>query len=115
MSRKKGRRYSDVESIRPSRPTVAHPNWKRRHKARAAEAIGSIRDAGIAFAKHGGWLRVLNSGQHWQIIYGAGPIRIIEWWPSTAKMVVDTDWKHGVHVHRWQDVLKFSIRRRRLA
>jgi hypothetical protein len=33
---------------------------------------------------------------HWQV--KRGPI-LIEWWPRTAKMVVNKQWNKGVHVH----------------
>jgi len=41
-------------------------------------------------------LRIQNHNQHWIVTSGD---LIAEYWPSTAKCVINKQWKRGVHVH----------------
>jgi len=41
-------------------------------------------------------LDIKNDGQHWQIKQGS---ITIDWWPSTAKMVINQQYDEGIHVH----------------
>ena len=46
------------------------------------------------------------NGHHW---IASKEKMIIEWWPSSAKVIVDKNWKKGVHVHdayQFQKLLK---------
>lgn len=45
-------------------------------------------------------LRISNGGHHW--VFTRGSLRV-EWWPSSAKLVVNQHYDDGVHVH---DVLQ---------
>lgn len=47
-------------------------------------------------------LKILNNGQHWQFMRGS---MIAEWWPSSAKLVINKNWRGGIHCHDWQQVL----------
>lgn len=51
-----------------------------------------------------------NNGHHWVFDCGlvgnpGGPCRdrlLIEWWPSSAKLVIRKNWNGGIHVHDWK-------------
>jgi len=46
-------------------------------------------------------LRVLNDGHHWLI---QKPGLMAEWWPSSAKLVLNRDYGRDYHAAHWQDV-----------
>lgn len=46
--------------------------------------------------KQGYVLRILNEGEHWQVKHGGN---CFDWWPRTAKLVINQNWKNGIHVH----------------
>ena len=46
-------------------------------------------------------LRVLNDGHHWLF---QQPGLIAEWWPSSAKLVLNRDYLHGHHAPHWPEV-----------
>ena len=46
---------------------------------------------------HGIILAIKNEGHHW--IATLSPALIAEWWPSSAKVVFNKDWDHGIHCH----------------
>ena len=37
-----------------------------------------------------------NEGHHWQIRFGK---TVLDWYPATAKLIVNKQWKVGIHVH----------------
>ena len=39
---------------------------------------------------------ISNNNHHWKL-YTKG--KIAEWWPSSAKLVFDKEWKKGIHCH----------------
>lgn len=41
-------------------------------------------------------LRITNDGHHWQFIKTSF---VAEWWPSSAKLVINKRWDDGVHCH----------------
>jgi len=45
--------------------------------------------------------RYLNNGEHWQV---KAFDWCFDWWPRTAKLVIDQNYKHGIHVH---DIVQF--------
>lgn len=53
-------------------------------------------------------LQIANDGQHWMF---ARPGLIAEWWPSSAKLVFNKQWRRGVHCHDWQQVFREIDRR----
>lgn len=71
---------------------------RRKHIAceMRAEAIAQAEQLGFA-------VRILNNGEHWQFSNGR---TVIEWWPSSAKLVRDKKWERGVHAHDVTQVLK---------
>lgn len=52
---------------------------------------------------HGVTLEIKNAGHHWIFKREA---RIVEWWPSSAKLVVGRRYRKGVHVHDWKQAIR---------
>jgi len=47
-------------------------------------------------------LKISNDGHHWSFYaFNAAPgdKQLFEWWPSSAKLVINKQWKKGIHVH----------------
>lgn len=53
--------------------------------------------------KLGYHLSVHNDGHHWVFRDGSG--RVAEWWPSSAKLVLNRDYGRCIHAHDWPQVL----------
>ena len=49
-----------------------------------------------------------NEGHHWIIVH---PTFRAEWWPSSAKLVFDQCWEHGIHCHDVEQVIQQLSRR----
>jgi hypothetical protein len=48
-------------------------------------------------------LQIKNDGHHWCFSRGAF---LAEWWPSSAKLVINKQWENGIHCHDHQQVLR---------
>jgi hypothetical protein len=51
-------------------------------------------------------LRVLNDGYHWEFKLPNG--RLVEWWPSTGRMVVDKKWGEAFMAMTW-DLARLNV------
>ena len=49
--------------------------------------------------RNGFTLRITNEGHHWQMTKDGF---LAEWWPSSAKLVIDKRWDAGIHCHDYQ-------------
>jgi len=55
------------------------------------------------WCEHNGWsVEVKNHGHHW-IFHKEGTLA--EWWPSSAKCVLNKHWRKGIHVHDWRQMI----------
>lgn len=51
-------------------------------------------------------LRVTDGGQHWQFRgRHNGNKFMADWWPSSAKLIVNQKWDNGIHAHDYQQVI----------
>lgn len=99
----KRRRYQDTRrakaraEIRP----IEGESPKERHKRRLAHNLEN-RESAIRWCKERGVrLTITNNGHHWRFERGG---ELVEWWPSSAKLVFNKRWKQGVHAHDWNQV-----------
>lgn len=74
----------------------------QRHARRLSEAIkakglleAALVDINVSLAVH-------NEAQHWLF---SGAVRA-EWWPATAKLVIDRKYSRGIHCHDWTQVVR---------
>lgn len=79
---------------------------RARHKRRLQFNVSEFLDEAIAWSDERGIvLSVSNEAHHWRFSRGK---TLVEWWPSSAKCVVNLQWNNGIHVHDWiqlQEVL----------
>lgn len=48
-------------------------------------------------------MSILNNGHHWKFEKDGF---LIEWWPSSAKLVINKNYKNGIHTHGYDQLLK---------
>lgn len=74
-----------------------------RHYRRLATNL-EHQDSAEAMAESRGLvLKILNDGHHWKI---TAPGFLAEWWPSSAKLIFNQRWHHGVHAHDFHQVFR---------
>jgi hypothetical protein len=74
---------------------------RRTRRRNLADALRAHEHAAGWCDQHGWSLRVHNGGHHW-IFEREGTV--VEWWPSSAKLVRDKAWTSGIHTHGWEQV-----------
>lgn len=52
---------------------------------------------------HGIDLKISNEGHHWRFMLRDG---VAEWWPSSAKLVINRAYDAGIHVHDYAQLMK---------
>ena len=80
-------------------PFVPGESPMDRHERRLRTNLEAIDDVRAWSKSRDVRFTVKNSGHHW--IFEKGK-RIVEWWPSSAKLVVQKRWTKGVHVHDYE-------------
>lgn len=75
----------------------------QRHQFRLARAWEHHHTLGGWCLARGVRLKIANNKHHWQFTRGE---TLVEWWPSSAKMVFQKLFREAVHVHTAADVLQ---------
>lgn len=98
MARNKRRRFEDREHVGHSVfvPKRRHEHPKARHDRRKDSATAMEAELATFCATNRCTLSITNERHHWKITRGR---YIAEWWPSTAKLVLDRRYRHGIHAH----------------
>jgi hypothetical protein len=73
-----------------------------RHERRKNAAAQSLDMVAAWCGLHDIELLIANDKHHWRFLKGKN---VVEWWPSSAKMVVNKKWKDGLHVHDYKQVI----------
>jgi len=77
----------------------------RRRRQRRLDRNKSAADQAKTWAdRHGFAFRVNNDGHHW--MWQKGKL-VAEWWPSSAKLVVNRNYQGSSHAHDWTAVIPF--------
>jgi hypothetical protein len=107
----KRRRFKDVERPKGASvvPFLPGEGWKHRHRRRLLTNLSLAEQAQVFCDAHKISLNITNNGHHWQF-HVPGLCRA-EWWPSTAKLVFEADYRHGIHVHDWPHVMRLVTER----
>lgn len=102
MKRKRNR-YADKYNAGPSRavPLIPGEAAMDRHYRRKISAMADERRARLALAAVGIEMSISNNGHHWRMFRSdlMAPGFFAEWWPSSAKLVINSRWRDGIHVH----------------
>jgi len=73
--------------------------YKRRHARRLAKNLACQEKVVRWCEAHGLQLQITNDGHHWSF-YCHGK-QLADWWPSSAKFIVNKQWDRSIHVHDW--------------
>lgn len=98
-------KYDDSTSAGRSKvvPFIENEDSKDRH-ARRLDTNWTNRQKLRDWCESNGWiLEIKNRGQHW-IFIGHG--QRVDWWPSSAKLVINLQYKRGKHVHDHTQVIE---------
>jgi hypothetical protein len=99
-------KYRDQTKCRLETEVKYDPNElpAERHDRRHFIAKRQSQRLGNYCRSNGFKFRVLNEGQHFQIERG---VMVLDWWPRTAKMVVNKKWKQAIHVHDTKQIISY--------
>ena len=97
-------KYRDRRTLGRSElvPFLPDESASERHSRRLHANLEARTDVASALTNAGFDLVVKNDGQHW--IIRKGEI-VWEWWPSSAKLVRNKNWRAGVHCHDYKQLL----------
>lgn len=98
-------KYSDADSVGRSSisPFIAGEGASRRH-ARRHRVSQQYADEVRTFCRQNEIkMAIKNEGHHWQFRVAK---HIVDWWPSSAKMVTDAKWNKGKHVHDARQLIR---------
>lgn len=85
-----------------NRPLPTPGNFRRRRRERRLQrTLGWEQEVSRWATQHGFTLRVLNGGHHWLL---QKPGFVAEWWPSSAKLVLNRDYVHDRQAPHWPEV-----------
>lgn len=90
----------------PYRPGE-HPS--ERHIRRLRASVADRYTMAAWCQERGLTLTLTNHGHHWQI---RGDSFKADWWPSSAKLVIQGQWERGVHAHDYRQVIDTIERER---
>jgi len=77
-------------------PYIEGEDPRDRHARRLRENLKREGDVRGWARKSGVTMKVHNRGHHWRFMKGS---KFAEWWPSTAKLVIQGNYKNERHVH----------------
>lgn len=103
-------RNGDIYDLGPSElvPFIQGEDGAARHRRRLESAMAN-QDAIREFCQERGLRFQVKSG-HFMV---RGTNLYIQWWPASAKLVINEKWQHGVHCHDYQQLFKVIRRRMR--
>jgi hypothetical protein len=97
MARRR-KRFADSRNAGRSELVPFQPgeDHRTRHARRLRTNLAAIDHVRQWAADNGLTLNVGNHGHHWKFTRDTF---VVEWWPSTAKLVFDKRYREGIHVH----------------
>ena len=100
-------KYNDTLSAGSSHlvPFIRNERPRKRHRRRLRINLKYEDEVAVWARLRGLKLRVTDGGQHWQFRGMYNGYRFsADWWPSSAKLVVNQRWDRGIHVHDYRQV-----------
>lgn len=106
MSRKS---IPDIQRAGRSRivPYKTNEKSSERHSRRLQENLKRREDVQNYCTANRLNLKISNQGHHWQIF---DENFLLEWWPSSAKIVINKKWNKGIHCHDHLQMLEILER-----
>jgi hypothetical protein len=98
----KRKRFQDVS--KSSQPSISpyHNDPKTRHQRRYFFNLQHQKIVEQWCKENEISLHVKNEGHHWIFVREQ---QRAEWWPSSAKMVINQQWRKGIHIHDYQQAI----------
>lgn len=78
-------------------------DWKSRHERRLTTNLAYEATMREWCEMHRIVLGIFNNGHHWKMTLVDG--RVVEWWPSSAKLVFFKQYRGGWHVHDYMQAM----------
>ena len=105
-------RFSDTRSAGRSNlvPYIEDETMQERHSRRQAVAEDTEGQLRVWCDEHGWHLTVHDGGG--QFMMRRKKV-LVEWWPSTAKLVINKNWRGGIHCHDYHKVIEQLSRKTR--
>lgn len=89
-------------------PYIESESWKERYQRRMKHALQNKQKVENWCGKNKWKMFINNEGHHW--VFFTNERKIIEWWPSSGKLIIGKQWKQGVHCHDYIQLLEvFTI------
>jgi hypothetical protein len=85
-------------------PFVESEGWQQRHARRKDNALQNKEEVEAWCTKNKWKLNIKNNGHHW--IFYTHQNKMIEWFPSSGKLVIGKNWSSGIHCHDYKQLLK---------
>lgn len=100
-------KYRDVNKCKNEAEIIQFKggeSWRDRHSRRLNKNKEHIDKYRNWCERNGVEFRLLNNGEHWQ---SKKNNTTYDWWPRSAKLIVNQKWKKGTHVHDYTQLIKF--------
>lgn len=99
-------KFKDGRSLGKSAiaPFIPDEDPRDRHKRRKDTNLFFAHDLSNWCNENGWKFEIKNDAHHW--IFRKNKT-LVEWWPSSAKLVKDKQWKKGIHCHDYLKVINF--------
>jgi len=97
-------KYKDVKSLGNSKisPFMKNEGYRDRHARRKKVNLSQSKKL-KQWCKENNWkFEIKNKGHHWIFKQGR---TLLEWWPSSAKLVKNKQWHKGLHCHDYLKVI----------
>jgi len=75
---------------------------KDRHERRLTVNLRNKQIVEQWCADNGVVIKINNQGHHWMFSQSK---KIVEWWPSSAKLIINKQWNNGIHIHDYEQAL----------
>lgn len=101
-------KFRDKLSIGTSEicPKIDGEHPKVRHIRRKHFNLQFTNEVRAFCAIHNLRFSVKNFGYHWMVSQKGKNGKLVEWWPSTAKVVINKRFSQGIHVHDYRQFIE---------
>lgn len=102
-------KYRDTRSLGKSDivPFIPDEGPKERHTRRLTTNLAARQGLITWCAEKSVALSINNEGHHWKL---SKDKVVAEWWPSSAKLVINNKYDRGIHAHDWLQVVAYLER-----
>ena len=102
-------KFQDIRSLGKSNiaPYIKDETWRARHDRRKNINMSFSKNLSDWCNQNNWKFEIKNNGHHW--IFKKNNI-LVEWWPSSAKLVKNKKWGEGLHCHDYLKIIEYLKR-----